>query len=89
MAMRKGIWTVTFRDGILYIESERPINGEPAMSAAIPPELEEFVDEELAKGRYRTRDEVISDGLRLLRERKLYELRRDMRPVWSRSSVVS
>jgi antitoxin ParD1/3/4 len=41
----------------------------------IPPELQQFVDQELASGRYKAAEEVICAGLRLLREQKLYELR--------------
>ncbi len=48
------------------------------MSGIVPPEFEEFVMHELATGNYRSADEVVSDGLRLLRERKLYELRREI-----------
>jgi antitoxin ParD1/3/4 len=42
---------------------------------AIPPELQQFVDQELASGQYRSADEVICAGLRLLRERRLFQLR--------------
>ena len=48
------------------------------MSTAIPPELEEFVEHELASGKYHSRDEVISEGLRLLREHKLFQLRKEI-----------
>ncbi len=48
------------------------------MSSALPPDLETFVQHEVASGNYPSPEEVISDGLRLLRERKLYELRRDL-----------
>jgi len=44
----------------------------------IPPEYREFVEQELSSGRYHSVDELIHDGLRLLYERKLYELRRDL-----------
>ena len=44
------------------------------MSAGISNELEQFIDQAVACGKYRSRDEVIADGLRLLRER---ERRRD------------
>ena len=48
------------------------------MSTAIPPELEEFVDHEIASGKYHSRDEVISEGLRLLKEHKLFQLRKEI-----------
>jgi antitoxin ParD1/3/4 len=48
------------------------------MFSSLPPDLETFVQHEVASGNYPSPDEVISDGLRLLRERKLYELRRDV-----------
>jgi len=48
------------------------------MSTTIPPEFEDFVTHELAAGNYQTPEEVVSEGLRLLRERKLYELRKDI-----------
>jgi antitoxin ParD1/3/4 len=48
------------------------------MPEPLPPELQQFVEQELASGRYRSVDDVICDGLRLLRERKLHELRREI-----------
>ena len=48
------------------------------MSTAIPPELENFVEHEIASGKYDSRDEVISEGLRLLREHKLFQLRKEI-----------
>jgi putative addiction module CopG family antidote len=48
------------------------------MSTSLPPDLETFVQHEVASGNYPSPEEVVSDGLRLLRERKLYELRRDI-----------
>jgi putative addiction module CopG family antidote len=48
------------------------------MSSPLPPDLETFVPHEVASGNYPSPEEVISDGLRLLRERKLYELRQDI-----------
>jgi len=45
---------------------------------AVPPELQRFVEQELASGRYQSAEEVVAEGLRLLRERKLYELRKDV-----------
>jgi putative addiction module CopG family antidote len=48
------------------------------MPGAIPPEFQEFVRQELTTGKYRSADEVVAEGLRLLRGRKLHELRRDI-----------
>lgn len=48
------------------------------MPQSLPPELQQFVEQELASGRYQTREDVICDALRLLRERKLHELRREI-----------
>ena len=48
------------------------------MPEAVPPELQRFVEQELASGRYQSAEEVVAEGLRLLRERKLYELRQDI-----------
>jgi antitoxin ParD1/3/4 len=48
------------------------------MSQSLPPELQQFLDQELASGRYQTREDVICDALRLLRERRLHELRKEI-----------
>jgi antitoxin ParD1/3/4 len=48
------------------------------MSSPLPPDLETFVQQEVASGNYPSPEEVISEGLRLLRERKVYELRREI-----------
>jgi len=50
------------------------------MSTVIPPELEAFVESEIASGKYRSREEVLTEALRLLRERegKLERLRTDL-----------
>ena len=50
------------------------------MATIIPPELERFVEREVTSGKFRSREEVISEGLRLLqeRERKLEALRSDI-----------
>jgi antitoxin ParD1/3/4 len=48
------------------------------MSEAIPAEFQQFVQQEVASGRYRSAEEVVADGLRLLREQKLYDLRKDI-----------
>jgi antitoxin ParD1/3/4 len=49
------------------------------MPSTIPPEFEQFVKHELTTGRYQSAEEVITDALRLLRDRKLYELRKEIR----------
>jgi putative addiction module CopG family antidote len=48
------------------------------MSTSLPPDLETFVQHEVESGNCPSPEEVVSEGLRLLRERKLYELRRDI-----------
>lgn len=48
------------------------------MPDSIPADLHQFAAQEVAWGRYPSTDDVIADGLRLLRERKFYELRRDI-----------
>ena len=45
------------------------------MPESFPPELQQFIEQELASGRYESVDDVVCDGLRLLRERRRYELR--------------
>ena len=48
------------------------------MPDLIPPEFAEFVQNELASGHYHSAEEVVAEGLRLLRKHKLYELRREI-----------
>ena len=48
------------------------------MSSSLPPDLETFIQQEVASGNYPSPEEVISDVLRLLRERKVFELRREI-----------
>ena len=48
------------------------------MPSSLPPELQHFVEQELTTGKYQSADELIREGLELLRERKLHELRRDL-----------
>jgi antitoxin ParD1/3/4 len=54
------------------------------MNISLTPELEQFVNQKVASGRYQTASEVIRDGLRMLVEReelhhqKLADLRRDI-----------
>lgn len=51
------------------------------MTSTIPPEFRQFVEQELASGRYRSADELVSEGLRLVqeRERRRNELREKIR----------
>jgi antitoxin ParD1/3/4 len=48
-----------------------------AMNPSLPPDLSSFVEQQVASGAFRTADEVVVAGLRLMqdRERKLAELR--------------
>jgi len=50
------------------------------MTETLPADLQQFVREELAAGRYASPAEVIGEGLRLLRdrERRLQELRAEI-----------
>jgi len=50
------------------------------MSQVVPQEFDDFVAREVASGKYRSHEEVVSAGLRLLqeRERKLAALRADI-----------
>ena len=40
------------------------------MSVSLPPDLEQFVRQELASGGYTSEDEILLEGLRLLQKRK-------------------
>ena len=53
---------------------------EPVMSSVLPPELQSFIADGIASGRFRSEDEAIVEGLNLLRgrERKLEALRADI-----------
>lgn len=48
------------------------------ISDMIPPDLRQFVEQELASGHYGSTEEMIADGLRLLRQQKPDELRRQV-----------
>lgn len=50
------------------------------MFPTIPADLQQFVDREVACGKFRSQEEVVAEGLRLLRERerKLDLLRKDL-----------
>ena len=47
---------------------------------SLPDELAQFVDREVASGKFRSQEEVVAEGLRLLqnRERRLDALRADL-----------
>lgn len=48
------------------------------MSASLPPDLEQFVEHQVSIGKYRSKEDVLSEGVRLLKEResRLDELRK-------------
>jgi antitoxin ParD1/3/4 len=48
--------------------------------APLPPDLEQFVQDQLAQGKYHSASEVVADAVRLLRERvdRLASLRADI-----------
>jgi antitoxin ParD1/3/4 len=46
-----------------------PVIEEPAMHISLPPDLDRFVQDAVASGRYRSADEVLQAAVRLLRER--------------------
>jgi antitoxin ParD1/3/4 len=50
------------------------------MNVSLTPQLEEFINEEVRSGRYKSASEVVRAGLRLiqLRDAKLEALRRDI-----------
>jgi antitoxin ParD1/3/4 len=56
----------------------------PHITVALPPELEAFIKDRVAAGRFSTASEVVREGLRLLEEREheretvLAELRREI-----------
>jgi antitoxin ParD1/3/4 len=51
-----------------------------ASTSSLPPDLQQFVQDQLATGKYASASEVVSDAVRLMRERdaRLKELRRDI-----------
>jgi antitoxin ParD1/3/4 len=53
------------------------------MATALPPDLLQFIERELASGKYRSEDDVICDALRLLREReqRIETLRAEIGPA--------
>lgn len=50
------------------------------ISKSLPPDLDKFVRDEVASGRFQSADDVVREGLRLLRERmqRADALRRDL-----------
>jgi antitoxin ParD1/3/4 len=48
------------------------------ISATISPEFEQFVCDEVAAGKYRSAEDVVSEGLRLLRTREIEALRKEI-----------
>ena len=53
------------------------------MSMSLPHDLQQFVQQEIASGRYQSEEDVVREGLRLLRERdrRLQALREDIQPA--------
>lgn len=53
------------------------------MSTSLPQDLQQFVQQEVASGRYRSEEDLLCAGLRLLRERerRLQALREDIEPA--------
>ncbi len=53
------------------------------MSSSFPPELQQFVRQELASGKYQSEEDMVCAGLQLLRDRdaRLRALRQDVRPA--------
>ena len=45
------------------------------MSMVLPPELHQFIQNEITSGRYGSEDELLCDAVRLLRSWKLHQLR--------------
>jgi antitoxin ParD1/3/4 len=52
-------------------------------TVVFPPDLEQFVQQELAAGKYQSEGDVVAAGLQLLRERerRLQELRAEILPA--------
>ena len=60
--------------------------GKAAMLNGLPADLEQFVEQELATGKYASREELVTEGVRLLRERerRIKELREEILPALER-----
>jgi len=56
------------------------------MLNGLPADLEQFVEQELATGKYASREELVTEGVRLLRERerRIKELREEILPALER-----
>jgi antitoxin ParD1/3/4 len=56
------------------------------MTVEIPPDLQQFVDQIIGAGGYKSEAEVVGQALRLLqqRQRRLEELRREIQPALDR-----
>ena len=59
------------------------------MASAIPPDFQHFVEQEIARGKYQTAEQVITEGLRLLKERESHRqrLRQDIQAGMEADSV--
>ncbi len=53
------------------------------MLNGLPADLEQFVEQALANGKYASRDDLVIEGVRLLRERerRVHELREEILPA--------
>jgi putative addiction module CopG family antidote len=54
------------------------------MTTEIPPEYQRFVEHMVRSGAFPTEDAVVGEALRLLHERRLAELREELRPAIDR-----
>jgi antitoxin ParD1/3/4 len=56
------------------------------MLNGLPPDLEQFMKQELAAGKYASREELVAEAVRLLREckRRVKELREEILPALER-----
>ncbi len=59
------------------------LNEPSSLPDSFPPELAQFVQQELANGKYQSEEEMLCEGLRLLREReqRVEALRADLMPA--------
>jgi antitoxin ParD1/3/4 len=56
------------------------------MRSGLPADLEQFMEQELAAGKYASREELVAEAVRLLRERerRIKELREEILPALER-----
>ena len=56
------------------------------MLSGLPADLEQFMEQELAAGKYASREELVAEAVRLLRkrERRVKELREEILPALER-----